>query len=121
MIAQTESLNETWSFRCCIDGRWRWRRVLSHLFHLLAQAEWPHVGPHFFDVSETLGFWSNLSGIAPTERVLFVLGPDGVLLLMIDHDFVDSFVLIFVVERHRFPPRDSIVILTPNRLRLPSG
>src|SRR6185369_1087255 len=44
-------------------------RLARLLFHLLAQAEWPHVSPHFFDVSEALGFRARLARIVPTERV----------------------------------------------------
>src|SRR5690242_15960882 len=99
MIAVAESIDEAGTFRRCV-GRWRWRRVLCHLFHLLAQAEWPHVGPHFLDVSETFGFGSDFPRIVPTGRVLSILWPDRILLLVIDHDFVDSFVFVFVIERH---------------------
>src|SRR5829696_6252572 len=68
----------------------RWRRVVRHFFHSVAQAQWPHVGPYFFDVLETFGLSACRACITPPWRVFTISGPDRVLLLVIDYCFVDG-------------------------------
>src|SRR6185295_15575588 len=53
------------------------------LFHLLAQAEWTHVGPDLFDVREAFILRTRLPRIVPTECVLAIGRPDRVLLFMV--------------------------------------
>src|SRR5437763_10941390 len=71
--------------------------LVTHLLHLLAEAERPHVGPDLFDVREALRLRTVLAGVSPTQRQLFGGRPDGVLLLVVDHDHVDRLVVVFVV------------------------
>ena len=66
------------------------------VLHVLAQAERPHISPDFLDVVETLGFQAAFAGIEPAQRVFSLLGPDRILLFVIDDDFVDRSVFFFV-------------------------
>src|SRR5262245_47565637 len=70
--------------------------------HFLPQAQRSHVGPHVFDVVETLGLQSSLTDLDPPERKLSVSRPDRILLLMIDDYRVDRSVFAFVIA-HRCP------------------
>jgi len=63
-------------------------RRLSLFGHLLSQAEWPHVRPNFLDVGKTLRFRSCLSHAGPTERVLAVRRPNGILFFVVHYDVV---------------------------------
>src|ERR1700694_1663561 len=93
--------------------RWRRsRRILSQLFHLFSQAERPHVGPYFFNVSKAFCFDAAFPRIFPPERIFLVLGPDGILLLMVDYNFVDCLVLVIrMLERHLSSSLSSYVVL----------
>src|SRR5262245_1224437 len=68
-------------------------RVLLHLF---SQTQRSHIGPHFFDVCQAFRFQSTLANVLPTERILSVRRPDGVLLFVIHHHFIDGGVLLLV-------------------------
>jgi len=72
------------------------RLGLDHRCHLFSQTQRPHIGPNFLDVGKTLGFRAGFACIVPAQRVLPVGGPDGVLLFMIQNDFVDGCVFVFV-------------------------
>src|SRR5215216_1376262 len=102
MITNKQAINETLRLRSWSGLRLRWERIAAHLFHFLSQTERPHVGPHFFDVGQALCFGPDLSGIIPPERILLVFGPDRILLLMVDYNFVDGFVFIFRLVRHSY-------------------
>src|SRR5215208_7226538 len=96
MLANTQPIDEAlffWSW----FSRWRRRGVLRHLFHLLSQAERPHVRPYFLNVSKALCLGPDFSDIIPSQRILSIFRPDGILLLVIDYNFVDGFVFIFRV------------------------
>ena len=60
----------------------------SCFFHFLSETEWPHVGPYFVNVLETLGLRTFLLHRVPTRRYLLALWPNRVLLLMINHNRV---------------------------------
>src|SRR5436305_10574963 len=59
------------------------------LFHLLSQAEGPHVSPHFLDISQALFFAAAFARIFPAQRVFTVCRPDGILLFMLYYNLVD--------------------------------
>jgi hypothetical protein len=81
------------------------RRVFGHLFHLLAQTQWPHISPNFFDVLETLHLWANLARVLPAKRVFAIRRPDRVLLFVIDYRLVsDRIFSIGIVDALAFPP-----------------
>src|SRR6266540_1799804 len=56
---------------------------LRRLLHLLPQAEWPHIGPYFFDVGEALRLRATLPYVFPAEWHFLILRPDGILLFMV--------------------------------------
>lgn len=64
-------------------------RGLSVGLHLFPQAEGSHVRPHFADVGQAFLFCAPLARFAPPQRVVSAVGPDGILLFVVDHDFVD--------------------------------
>src|SRR5262249_7674461 len=66
------------------------------LFHLLPQAERPHIRPDLLDIRQALRLGPGLSDIVPTERVLAVGRPDRILLLVVDHDLVDRGVFLII-------------------------
>src|SRR5476651_1084647 len=69
------------------------RDLLSHsrlFFHLLPQAQWTHVGPGFFDVGQAFLFQAALAHGAPALGYGFVVGPDRVLLFVVDHDLKED-------------------------------
>src|SRR5215204_7040396 len=71
------------------------------LFHLLPQAQWPHVNPYFLYVRKTFRLWADLAGILPAFRVFSIGGPDRVLFFMIDHYSINRGVFsIGVVRTH---------------------
>src|SRR5437016_5287723 len=58
----------------------------SLLLHLFPQAQRSHIGPDFFDISQAFFFCSRLAGIVPSQGILFVRRPNGILLFVIkDH------------------------------------
>ena len=59
-------------------------------FHPLSQAERPHVGPHLLDVGEALPLRPALPSVAPTQRVLPMSRPNGILFFVVHHDFVSG-------------------------------
>src|SRR5579871_6335239 len=61
-----------------------------------AQAERPHVGPHLFDVGQALLFGAAHARVAPAQGILPRSRPDGVLLLVIDHDLIDRRIFLLV-------------------------
>src|SRR5919106_530491 len=84
-------------------------RRLSLFGHLLSQAEWPHVRPNFLDVGQTLRFRSCLSHAGPTERVLTVRRPNGILFFVIHYDVIDG--RIFSLFTHLFlTPRKFVIM-----------
>src|SRR5256885_1244524 len=76
------------------DLRFRLRRLL----HLLAQAQRAHVGPHLVDVGQALVLAALFAHLPPASRRLAVRKPDRVLLLVVDHDLVDT--IVFFVFGH---------------------
>ena len=62
------------------------------LGHSLAQAQGPHVGPCLFDVLQAFGFGAARPDRAPSVGNPLVVGPNGILFLVIHHDDVDRFV-----------------------------
>ena len=52
--------------------------------HLAAETEWPHVGPDFLDVGETLVLGPDLPCIIPAERAFFFSGFSRAALLTVD-------------------------------------
>src|SRR6476469_2485998 len=66
------------------------------IHHAQTQAERAHVSPNFPYISETFGLWPDLTGIVPTQRVSTIGGIDRILLLVIDHDFVNCRVFLIV-------------------------
>src|SRR6478736_4017178 len=81
------------------NGSRNLRLLQPLLLHLLAQRQWTHVSPYFFDIGQAICFWTTLAGIFPAQRVFPVSRPDGVLFFMIDDNFVDGFIFCFF--RHR--------------------
>jgi hypothetical protein len=71
--------------------------VFFRLLHFLPQAQWPHIGPYFFDIGQAFWLRPSLANISPTEGVLPVRRPYRVLLFMIYHDLVDGGILFFLV------------------------
>src|SRR5437588_156751 len=65
-------------------------RRASRRFHLLSEAQGPHVRPDLLDVGEALLLRPLLARVRPAERVLAVCGPDGILLLVVDDHLVDG-------------------------------
>jgi hypothetical protein len=91
MIALAQFVDQTLFARPVrIEGRRGRRRILSHFLHLLPQTEGSHISPNFLDISETFGLGSDLPNIIPSERVVFVLGPDRVLFFVIDYNLVNG-------------------------------
>jgi hypothetical protein len=66
------------------------------LFHLLAQTEWPHVGPYVLDVSQAFLLSPGLAGILPAEGVLSLDWPDRVLLFVVDDYPVDPGIFLLI-------------------------
>jgi hypothetical protein len=65
-------------------------------FHLLAQAEGPHIGPYFLDVGQTFCFRPTLAHVSPAKRNLAIRKPDRVLFLVVDDDYVSSGVFLVI-------------------------
>jgi hypothetical protein len=65
-------------------------------FHLLAQTQRPHVGPHLLDMGQALFLRAAFAGVVPAKRVLAISWPDGVLLFVVLYNFVDGCILCFV-------------------------
>src|ERR1041384_1667705 len=63
-------------------------RVFAVAVQRAAQAERPHIGPHLLDVGQALLLPAHLAPAAPAERDLAVLGPDRVLLLVVDDHLI---------------------------------
>jgi hypothetical protein len=79
---------------------------LTFAFHLLSQAERSHIGPDFLYISQTFRLGANLACVSPTERVLAIGGPYGILLLMIHNDPVNcAIVSLFHTQTPLFLPR----------------
>jgi hypothetical protein len=74
--------------------------LTSSLFHLFAEAEWSHVSPHFLDVFKAFRLGTAISCISPTERIISVGRPDGILLLVIYDHFVKCGVFFVVSIDH---------------------
>jgi len=70
--------------------------MLLRCFHLLAQAQWPHVSPYFLNESQAFGFRSTFPGSEPAERIISMVGPDRILLFMVDDNFVDGSVFLIM-------------------------
>src|SRR5262245_5450824 len=84
--------------------RRRWR-VFGHLLHLPPETEWSHISPYFFNVGQTLRFEAALSYILPPERYFLIIGPDGILLFVVDDDFVNSSIFsIRIMKAHYASP-----------------
>src|ERR1041385_8620748 len=73
-------------------------RLRRRLLHLLAQAQGAHVGPHLVDVGQALVLAALFAHLPPASRRLAVREPDRVLLLVVDHDLVDT--IVFFVFGH---------------------
>ena len=76
---------------------------LSGLFrgvHLLTQAERAHIRPDFVDPRQALVLDALLAGVLPARGVLPPIGPDRVLLLVVQDDTEDLFVLTHVSYRN---------------------
>src|ERR1039458_2119635 len=58
------------------------------LIHFPSQAERPHVGPHFFNISQAFGLGTGLARSRPAKREYPFGRPDRVLLFMIYNDSV---------------------------------
>ena len=71
--------------------------MVCSLIHFPSQAEWPHVGPNFFNISQAFGLRTGLARIRPAKRAFLFGRPDRVLLFMIYNDFVRC--LVFLVVR----------------------
>src|SRR5271168_1994050 len=86
--------------------------------HLLLQAEWSHIGPHFFNVSETFRLGSTHRCVAPATWIRALSRPDGVLLLVIHHHFISCTFCIVVVHCESFTNSLGSSILSAERSRL---
>jgi hypothetical protein len=73
-------------------------RAIPLLLHFLPQAQRAHVDPHFLDVVQTLLLGAGLARILSTEGILAIGGPDGILRLVVDDDFVDRGVFLFIAH-----------------------
>jgi hypothetical protein len=60
----------------------RCRLGFGGFFHMTAQTERTHVGPHLFYIIKTFLFHSLLAVISPSQRIAAISGPNGVLLFM---------------------------------------
>src|SRR5687767_569735 len=76
-----------------IPGASRPSPLSSGARELLPQAQRAHVRPDFLDIGQALLAGARLPGILPAERVLPARRPDGVLFLVIHHDFEDHLVV----------------------------
>ena len=83
------------------------------LIHFPSQAERPHVGPHFFNISQAFGLGTGLACSRPAKREYPFGRPDRVLPFMIDYDSVYSRVF-RVVTIHIASFIDLIDGLTPS-------
>src|SRR5215216_4425673 len=105
MLTLRELFNQTLLARSSWVRLRRRRRVLRHLSHFFTQAKRPHVCPHFLDVGQAFSLRAYLSVVLPAQRILFVLGPYGVLLFVVHNNFVDcSVFLVRVVPTHFLTP-----------------
>src|SRR6185503_17503120 len=87
--------------------------ILRRFFHLLSQAQGPHVRPHFFDVGQTIFLSSAFSGVLPAERILAVRWPYGILFFVIENNFINRVVFTFFSAHLRlrlFEISDSIEV-----------
>src|SRR5437899_2322754 len=102
MVTLAEPLDQTLFARSIrIGRRGRGRGIFSHLLHFLPQAEGPHIGPDFLNVSQAFGLLPNPTNIFPPEWILFVLRPYRVLLFVVNHYFVNSSIFsIRIVPTH---------------------
>src|SRR6185295_12253188 len=73
----------------------RRRRLPRGRFHLLAETERTHVGPHLLDVIQAFLFRPALAGGRPAGRSLLARRPDRVLLFVIHDDLVGHAVVVF--------------------------
>src|SRR5262245_11363095 len=94
-------------------------RLLVNLPHLPAQTHWARVLPNLFDEGQTFLFGAGLARILPARRNLAVLGPDRILLFMVDDYFVDGGVFLFV-QAHAprlqlFGQFAGLIIIAPRR------
>src|SRR3984893_202039 len=72
--------------------------VLPSLFHLLSQAEGPHIGPNLLNIGKALGFWPRFAHIVPAQGVLPIDGPDGVLLFVVNYYLINCCVFKLVLS-----------------------
>src|SRR5215813_13524815 len=70
--------------------------VVGHPFHLLPQAQWPHVRPYFLDVGQTFFPAAAFARIGPTGSVFPVSGPNRILFFVIHYDLVSRSVFLFI-------------------------
>jgi hypothetical protein len=69
---------------------------------MLPQTEWPHICPHILDVGEAICFGTILASVLPAQGIGAPGGPDRILFLVIDDNFILQFGLILIICRHGF-------------------
>src|SRR5262249_17720550 len=62
------------------------------LLHLFPEAQRPHIGPDFFDISQALFFGSRLAGIVPSQGIFFMRRPNRILLFVIKNYLINCLV-----------------------------
>jgi hypothetical protein len=79
--------------RIVVSHRGAPRRRSAVSIHRFAQRQRAHIGPDFRDIRRALIFRAFLSGVLPSDRGLPEYGPDRVLLLVVDEDYLGRRVL----------------------------
>lgn len=72
------------------------RRLFLVFFHGFAQTQRPHVGPYFLDIIQAFLLGSGFSHIVPTQGIFPILWPNGILFFVVDHDFINGFIVLLV-------------------------
>src|SRR6185437_11467052 len=77
--------------------------VALHGIHLRSQTQRSHVGPGRIDVLQTIFLAADCSLVLPPQGIGFIVRPDRILFLVIDHYFIGS-VVVLVCIKHRTSP-----------------
>jgi hypothetical protein len=72
------------------------KRNLGRSFHLAPKGKWAHIRPDAFNVLEALFLCSGFAGIFPSQGILTIERPDGVLFFMVHHNFINAVLFILV-------------------------